>query len=67
MICETDTFASDIPLNQVHEGDILMFYNAGAYGFEMSMNYNARLRPAEVMIKTASFNAFEKEKFLKIC
>jgi diaminopimelate decarboxylase len=26
-------------------------YNAGAYGFEMSSNFNSRLKPAEVMIK----------------
>ncbi len=62
MICETDTFASDIPLNQVHEGDILMFYNAGAYGFEMSMNYNARLRPAEVMIKNGKLQRIRKRE-----
>jgi diaminopimelate decarboxylase len=34
----------------VHEGDILAFQNAGAYGFTMSSNYNSRYRPAEVMI-----------------
>ncbi len=62
MICETDTFASDIPLNQVHEGDILMFYNAGAYGFEMSMNYNARLKPAEVMIKNGKLQLIRKRE-----
>jgi diaminopimelate decarboxylase len=26
-------------------------YNAGAYGFEMSSNFNSRLKPAEVLIK----------------
>lgn len=49
-ICETDTFAWDRRLNEVREGDILAFYNAGAYGFMMASNYNSRLRPAEVMI-----------------
>lgn len=49
-ICETDTFAEDRLLHEVREGDILAFYNAGAYCFSMSSNYNARLRPAEVMI-----------------
>jgi diaminopimelate decarboxylase len=34
----------------VREGDFLVFYNAGAYGFEMSSNFNSRLRPAEVMV-----------------
>jgi diaminopimelate decarboxylase len=49
-ICETDTFGWDRKLNEVREGDVLCFKNAGAYGFTMSSNYNARFRPAEVMI-----------------
>jgi diaminopimelate decarboxylase len=49
-ICETDTFGSDRKINEVREGDILAFKNAGAYGYSMSSNYNSRLRPAEVMI-----------------
>ncbi|MES2381167.1 MAG: diaminopimelate decarboxylase [Bacteroidota bacterium] len=49
-ICETDTFAWDRKLNEVQEGDILCFMNAGAYGITMSSNYNARFRPAEVLI-----------------
>ncbi len=48
-ICETDTFAWDRKINEVREGDILAFKNAGAYGFEMSSNFNSRLKPAEVM------------------
>ncbi|MBD0332222.1 MAG: diaminopimelate decarboxylase [Chitinophagaceae bacterium] len=50
-ICETDTFAWDRKLSEVREGDYLVFYNAGAYGFEMSSNYNSRFRPAEVLVK----------------
>jgi diaminopimelate decarboxylase len=38
-------------LNEVREGDVLAFHNAGAYGFEMSSNFNARLKPAEVLFK----------------
>lgn len=49
-ICETDTFATDRLLNEVREGDYLLFQNAGAYGFEMSSNYNSRYKPAEVMV-----------------
>ncbi len=48
-ICETDTFAWDRKIAEVREGDILVFRNAGAYGFEMSSNFNSRLKPAEVM------------------
>lgn len=50
-ICETDTFASDRPLPEVREGDILAFRNAGAYCFTMSSNYNSRFRPAEVLLQ----------------
>src|SRR5690349_19911621 len=50
-ICETDTFAWDRKLNEIREGDFLVFYNAGAYGFEMSSNFNSRLKPAEVLVK----------------
>ena len=49
-ICETDTFAWDRKLHEVREGDYLVFNNAGAYGFEMSSNFNSRLKPAEVMV-----------------
>jgi diaminopimelate decarboxylase len=50
-ICETDTFAWDRTINEVREGDYLVFYNAGAYGFEMSSNFNSRYKPAEVLVK----------------
>jgi len=49
-ICETDTFGWDRKLNEVREGDILAIKNAGAYGYTMSNNYNARYRPAEVLV-----------------
>ena len=49
-ICETDTFAWDRPLHEITEGDYLVFYNAGAYGFEMASNYNSRFKPAQVLV-----------------
>lgn len=49
-ICETDTFASNRVVPEIHPGDILCFKNAGAYCFSMSSNYNSRFRPAEVLI-----------------
>lgn len=48
-ICETDTFANNRRINEIAEGDILSFSNAGAYCFSMASNYNSRYRPAEVM------------------
>lgn len=49
-ICETDTFANNRKINEIQEGDILCFHNAGAYCFSMASNYNSRLRPAEVLV-----------------
>ena len=48
-ICETDQFAANRPLPEIKEGDFLVFFNAGAYGYEMSSSYNARSRPAQVV------------------
>ena len=48
-ICETDTFANNRRINEISEGDLLCFHNAGAYCFSMASNYNARFRPAEVL------------------
>lgn len=50
-ICETDDFALDRELPEIREGDILAIHQAGAYGFEMASSYNARVRPAEVLIQ----------------
>lgn len=59
-ICETDTFAWDRKLHEVREGDFLVFYNAGAYGFEMSSNFNSRLKPAEVMVIDGKYKLIRK-------
>ncbi len=50
-ICETDNFATDREVNEIHEGDYLVFKNAGAYCFEMSSNYNSRFKPAEILVE----------------
>jgi diaminopimelate decarboxylase len=49
-ICETDTFGWDRKIGEIKEGDILAFQNAGAYCYTMSSQYNARPRPAEVLL-----------------
>lgn len=50
-ICETDTFANNRRIEEINEGDLLCFRNAGAYCFSMSSNYNSRYKPAEVLWK----------------
>jgi diaminopimelate decarboxylase len=63
-ICETDTFAEDRVLNEVREGDYLVFRNAGAYCFEMSSNYNSRYRPAEVMVVNGEAHLIRKREVM---
>jgi diaminopimelate decarboxylase len=64
-ICETDTFAWDRTLSEVRESDILVMYNAGAYGFEMSSNFNSRLKPAEVLVKDGKVTLIRKRDTLE--
>ncbi|STO97965.1 diaminopimelate decarboxylase [Helicobacter canis] len=50
-VCESsDTFCKNIALPPLHNGALLGFSNAGAYGYSMASTYNARMRPAEVGI-----------------
>lgn len=48
-ICETDTFATNVKIAEIKEGDLLALDNAGAYCFSMASNYNSRFKPAEVL------------------
>lgn len=52
-ICESgDIMAKDRELPVIGEGDLIGVVDTGAYGYCMSSNYNNRLRPAEVLIKS---------------
>ena len=54
-VCESaDFLALDRELD-IAEGDLLALGSAGAYGFSMSSNYNARPRAAEVMVDGEDF------------
>jgi diaminopimelate decarboxylase len=61
-ICETDTFANNRRINEINEGDILCFKNAGAYCFTMASNYNSRYRPAEVLIYKGKTHLIRKRE-----
>lgn len=61
-ICETDTFAWSRELTETKEGDLIVFYNAGAYGFEMSSNFNSRYRPAEVLVKEGKYQLIRQRE-----
>ena len=51
-VCESgDVLAKNRRLPKIQEGDLLAILNAGAYGYSMSSQYNARPRAAEVLVK----------------
>ena len=55
-VCESGDFlAQDREMDDVEPGDLLAIHTAGAYGYVMSSNYNARPKAAEVMVDGARF------------
>ncbi|MFZ4542791.1 MAG: diaminopimelate decarboxylase [Saprospiraceae bacterium] len=64
-ICETDTFAVNRVITEIIEGDILCFFNAGAYCYSMASNYNSRFRPAEVLIHEGKAHLIRKRETLE--
>lgn len=49
--CESgDIIALDTQMSKVNQGDILVVYTTGAYGYSMSSNYNGLLRPAVIFV-----------------
>jgi diaminopimelate decarboxylase len=50
-VCESGDFlAQEREMDDVAPGDLVVIHTAGAYGYVMSSNYNARLRAAEVLV-----------------
>jgi diaminopimelate decarboxylase len=61
-VCETGDFLGQDRELALAEGDLLAVLSAGAYGFAMSSNYNARPRAAEVMVDgTAAYLIHPRE------
>ena len=62
-ICEgADFLAKDRALPPIERGDLLAVFTAGAYGFTMSSNYNARPRVAEVLVDNDNFSVIRKRE-----
>ena len=56
-ICESGDFlAKNRAVQELHSNDVIAFASAGAYGFSMSSNYNARPRVAEVLVRGSRFS-----------
>lgn len=64
-ICESGDFlAQERALPQTMPGELLAVMSAGAYGFTMSSNYNARPRPAEVLVHGNIFDIIRERETL---
>ena len=62
-VCETgDCFLRDWPLGEVQAGDLLAIWVAGAYGMSQASNYNARCRPAEVLVEGKRFRLIRRRE-----
>lgn len=64
-VCESSDFlAQDRQMPEVFPGDLLAVCTAGAYGFVQASNYNARPRPAEVLIENGSWRVVRARETL---
>ncbi len=62
-VCESaDFLALDRELPVLQGGDLLSVSSAGAYGMSMASNYNARPRPAEVLVSGASVELIRRRE-----
>src|SRR5882672_10233466 len=62
-VCETgDCFLHDWPLEEVRPGEVLAIWTAGAYGMSQASNYNARCRPAEVLVEGRRFRLIRRRE-----
>ena len=62
-ICESGDFlGKDRLLPRPEAGDLLAVMSAGAYGFSMSSNYNARPRMAEVLSEGKNFHLIRRRE-----
>ena len=64
-VCESaDFLAQNRQMAEVFPGDLLAVCTAGAYGFVQASNYNARPRPAEVLIENGSWRVIRSRETL---
>ena len=65
-ICESgDILAKERKIKLPKVGDIILVYNAGAYGYSMASNYTGRLRPAEIMINDNNEKLIRKRETIE--
>lgn len=67
--CESgDILAKEIMLPEIEEGDIICFYDTGAYGYSMSSNYNRVLKPAAVLVNNGKSDIIiSRQTYEQLC
>ena len=67
--CESgDILAKEIMLPEIEEGDIICFYDTGAYGYSMSSNYNRVLKPAAVLVNNGKSDIIiNRQTYEQLC
>ena len=64
-VCESaDVLAPRRRLPRLEAGDLIVLRTAGAYGMSMASQYNARRRPAEVLVSGESFRVVRRRESL---
>jgi len=62
-VCETGDFlGKDRVLPELHRGDLLAIFSAGAYGFSMASQYNSRPRAPEVLVKANTYRLIRRRE-----
>ncbi len=65
-VCESgDLFTHGREMTRFREGDVAAVLGAGAYGFSMSMQYNSRPRPAEVLVRRGRARLIRRRETLR--
>jgi diaminopimelate decarboxylase len=64
-VCESSDFLGRGRELALEAGDLLAVLSAGAYGMAMSSNYNARPRPAEVLVDGATHRLIRRRESLE--
>ncbi|OQR69464.1 diaminopimelate decarboxylase-like [Tropilaelaps mercedesae] len=65
-VCERQDVGLQRILPVLHEGDLLLVADVGAYGYAMASNYNSRCRPAQVMVlKTGEVKLISRREMLE--
>ena len=61
-VCESGDFLARDRMLAIKQDDLVAVRSAGAYGFVMSSNYNARPRAAEVMVDGDAFHVIRERE-----